>query len=258
MPNKDKATLDYYNQAARKYREIHQRPIQRYTEAREKEAFRPYLHPDLFLLDLGCGEGRTTRHLAEWVDGSIFGVDFSEAMISIAGASSHPKRIKYLVGDAMDLPFKPDCLDVVISSTSFNNFPDPQRALKEISRVLKPGGLFLALIINRDEWARWARYLYLAPYYLHLLIKPRSWHRRLFSREELRRLLAPDFETIELRGLRFWPDFIPEFPLNFWPPFFPFVERLLNRLRPSDEHLCRHPRYGRHARFHFVAARVAK
>ena len=43
MPNNDRATLDYYNQEARKYREIHRRPIQRYTETLEKEAFRPYL-----------------------------------------------------------------------------------------------------------------------------------------------------------------------------------------------------------------------
>ncbi len=258
MPNRNRATLEYYNQAARKYREIHQRPIQRYTEARERDAFRPYLDPDLCTVDLGCGEGRTTRHLADWVGGLIFGVDFSEAMIRIAESCSHTDRIKYLVGDAMDLPFKRDCLDVVISSTSFNNFPSPRQALEEISRVLKPGGLFLALIINRDEWARWARYFYLAPYYLYLLIKPRSWHRRLFSREELRRLLAADFEILEMRGLRFWPDFLPEFPFNFWPPFSPFLEWLLSRLRPSDERLCRHRRYGRHARFHFVAARVKK
>jgi ubiquinone/menaquinone biosynthesis C-methylase UbiE len=258
VPNKDRATLDYYNQAARKYREIHRRPIQRYTEAQEKEAFRPYLSPDQRVLDLGCGEGRTTRYLADWIEGPIFGADFSEAMIRVARSYSPTDRINFLVADAMDLSFKQNSLDVVISFTSFNNFPNPRRALEEISRVLKPGGLFLALIINGDEWARWARYVYLAPYYLYLLLKPRSWHRRLFSREEVRRLLVPAFEIIELRGLRFWADFIPEFPFNFWPPLFPLLERRLSRLRPSDERLCRHPLYGRHARFHFVAGRVKK
>ena len=179
-------------------------------------------------------------------------------MIRVARSGSPSDRINFLVDDAMDLSFKQDSLDVVISFTSFNNFPDPRRALEEISRVLKPGGLFLALIINRDEWARWARTIYLAPYYLYLLIRPRSWHRRLFSRDEVRSLFARDFEIIELRGLRFWPDFIPEFPLNFWGPLFPLLERLLERLRHSDERVCRHPFYGRHARFHFVSSRVKK
>ncbi|WOH48816.1 class I SAM-dependent methyltransferase [Bradyrhizobium sp. sBnM-33] len=262
------ATLQFYNEQARRYAELRARPIQVYTDAAERAALEPYALAASDILDLGCGEGRLTRWIAAMKrkhGGSfrVHGVDFSPEMIAQALRFNGDLPATYGVGDAMALEFPDGSFDLVASCTAPNNFPTLEGALSEIHRVLRPGGIFFATIINAEETARFARYVYYAPYFLWRGVKrlgggAGGYHRVLYSRDELERLLAGRFETVELSGMRVVSDFVPEFPLNVWPPLFPIMRGILKFTRDLDRRLERHPHFGRHARFHLVVARAVK
>lgn len=261
-------TLRFYDEQAKGYSAIRMRPIQVYTDRLERQAMAPLVADARDILDLGCGEGRLTRWIA-WCkrqqggDFSVHGADFSAGMIAEAQALNGDLPASYGVGDAMALPYPDDSFDLIVSCTAPNNFPSLDGALDEIRRVLRPGGIFCATIINGDETARFARYLYYSPYYLakiaqRLVRGASGYHRVLFSRDELAALLKGRFEIVELAGMRVVPDFVPEFPLNIWPPLFPVMSGLIRATEGLDRRLAKHARFGRHARFHLVIARALK
>jgi ubiquinone/menaquinone biosynthesis C-methylase UbiE len=261
-------TLHFYNEQASNYPAIRARPIQVYTDRLEREAMAPFVVDARDILDLGCGEGRVTRWLAQVKrdQGGSFtvqGADFSPDMIAQAQALNGDLPATYRVGDAMALPYADESFDLVVSCTAPNNFPSLDGALDEIRRVLRPGGVFLATIINGQETARFARFLYYAPYYLialaRRLVKGSSgYHRVLFSRDDIVGLLRGRFEPIELSGMRVVADFVPEFPLNIWPPLYPLMRGVIHATQGLDHKLAKHRLIGRHARFHLVIARALK
>ena len=89
------------------------------------------------LLELGCGPGNLTHHLADQ-GFDITGVDKSDAMI--AKAKQTQSAAKFQCANAYNLPFKDAQFDGVISSSLINIVPKPQTMINEISRVLKPSG----------------------------------------------------------------------------------------------------------------------
>lgn len=111
--------------------------------AKERKSF-SYIRNNSKILDLGCGAGRTTLYFHEQGH-NVIGVDLSNTLVSAAKALN--REISYFVGDACILHFKDMSFDVVVFS--FNGidyiYPYQRRvmALREIKRVLKPGGLFI-------------------------------------------------------------------------------------------------------------------
>lgn len=117
------------------------------------------------VLDLGCGEGRHAIgvYLAEDVES--VGVDLSHEDIAIAQEKAQDfldpqnpnKSLTLKVANAMDLPFADDSFDKVICSEVLEHIPDYPGALREIYRVLKPGGVFAASVPRfGPEWLCWA------------------------------------------------------------------------------------------------------
>lgn len=89
------------------------------------------------VLDVAAGTGTSAAALA--LPGvEVVAVDFSPGMIEV-GRRKHPK-IEFVQGDALALPFGAGEFDAVTMSFGLRNMKDPRKALKELYRVLKPGG----------------------------------------------------------------------------------------------------------------------
>jgi ubiquinone/menaquinone biosynthesis C-methylase UbiE len=92
------------------------------------------------LLDIGCGTGAAVRDAAPRVERAV-GVDLSLAMIARARhlAADLPNA-EFQEADSERLPFADGAFTAVLCTTSFHHYPDPGRAVREMSRVLAPGG----------------------------------------------------------------------------------------------------------------------
>ncbi|MGE5057317.1 MAG: bifunctional demethylmenaquinone methyltransferase/2-methoxy-6-polyprenyl-1,4-benzoquinol methylase UbiE [Acidobacteriota bacterium] len=100
---------------------------------------------DSRVLDLCCGTGDMTfalRREAGKSPARILGADFSHAMLQRAATKSHAPQsaIDWIEADALDLPFPSAHFDLVVSAFGFRNLADYDAGLREIIRVLRPGG----------------------------------------------------------------------------------------------------------------------
>ena len=94
-------------------------------------------------LDLGCGTGEMLKLILQKdPHKELCGIDLSEEMLAVA-KSKLPEQVKLLLGDSEALPFPDNAFDVVYCNDSFHHYPAPKDVLREINRVLKPGGTFL-------------------------------------------------------------------------------------------------------------------
>lgn len=106
------------------------------------------------LLDIGCGDGNFTMLAAREAGAELaYGVDVSPKAVEMA--RSRGVLAECLDLDNQDLPFEPECFDVVLCGEVIEHLFDPDRLLDNVWRVLRPGGVFvlttpnLASIYNR-------------------------------------------------------------------------------------------------------------
>lgn len=112
------------------------------------------------VLDLCTGTGDFAFTFAEAVgpEGRVVGLDFVEEMIGQARRKLGRKpagiqeAVEFVVGDAMQLPFADRTFDVISVAFGIRNVDEPQRCLREMKRVLKPGGRALVLEFGRPTW----------------------------------------------------------------------------------------------------------
>ncbi len=117
------------------------------------------LRPGERVLDLGCGSGWATRLLARLVAegpegfGQVVGIDVSDEMIRQARAASKDfENILYVWGSAEKIPWEENFFDKVLSVESFYYYPDQDRALMELFRVMAPHGrMFLLINLYKDN-----------------------------------------------------------------------------------------------------------
>lgn len=101
-------------------------------------------------LDVCCGTGDWTMTLADAVGpkGKVIGLDFSENMLSVGikkKIASRVGQVEFQHGNAMDLPYEDDQFDYVTIGFGLRNVPDYFQVLKEMHRVVKPGGKVVCL-----------------------------------------------------------------------------------------------------------------
>lgn len=113
------------------------------TYAQIVSRMKKVLDRKMTVLELACGTGL----LSVWLAGSVRlleATDFSEEMIRQAKAKAHSSRLHFSVQDATNLPYAPGAFDAVVISNALHIMPEPEKALAEIRRVLKPDGILIA------------------------------------------------------------------------------------------------------------------
>lgn len=139
--------------------------IKRYSEAieqvglwnSEKIVFNKYIDKNDKILDLGCGAGRTTINLFKNGFTNIIGLDIADKLIDFAKKYSNDYNldIDFVVGDATKLEYEDNFFDVLIFS--FNGMQcipgleNRRDVLKEVYRVLKPGGYYIFTAHDRHD-----------------------------------------------------------------------------------------------------------
>ncbi len=101
------------------------------------------LSQDMEVLEVATGTGLVAKRMSKHVK-SIEATDFSEEMIATAKKSEYASNIHFSCADMFDLPFEDNQFDTVIASNVLHIIPEPDKAMKEIKRVLKPNGLLIA------------------------------------------------------------------------------------------------------------------
>jgi arsenite methyltransferase len=112
-------------------------------------------------IDVGCGPGNVTASLARAAgpDGLALGVDISEPMLARAVRAEAGPQIGFLRADAQRLPLRDETVDAVLSVAVLQLIPDPVAALKEMGRVLRPGGRLAVMVPTAGRAARFWRML---------------------------------------------------------------------------------------------------
>ncbi|NEW93622.1 class I SAM-dependent methyltransferase [Rhodopseudomonas sp. BR0M22] len=123
----------------------------RYRDALNTPAFLAMLPPVAGLkgLDLGCGEGTNTRAVAR-LGASMTGLDIAPTFLRHARDSERcdPLGIDYVLGDGLTLPFANGSFDFVTAFMSMMDMVDQAAVLREVARILKPGGFLQFSILH--------------------------------------------------------------------------------------------------------------
>lgn len=130
---------------------------------RRHKAWRKYtmrkmaIQPGQSSLDLCCGTADWTIALAEASQGGeTVGLDFSRKMLDVGQAkidkAGLTERIRLVEGNAMELPFADDAFDFVTIGFGLRNVPDIDQVLREMRRVVKPGGKVVCLELSKPTW----------------------------------------------------------------------------------------------------------
>lgn len=105
------------------------------------------------VIELGCGIGSVSAFLSERYQMNVVGTDFDPAQLEIA-RSNYPEndRLHYRIEDASNLSFKDGSFDLVLSQNVFHHVPAWEKAVHEVSRVLKPEGYLIWLDLTFPKY----------------------------------------------------------------------------------------------------------
>jgi SAM-dependent methyltransferase len=141
---------------------------------------------DRAVLDAGCGVGYGTAYLAE-VAASVVGVDLDDGAIAYARERYARPNVEFRIGDLLDLDLADASFDVVCSFETIEHLEDVEAFFGEITRVLRPEGVFLVSTPRVDETTD----------------SPENpFHRVELSPSDFEALLRESFREVELYGQR--------------------------------------------------------
>lgn len=139
------------------------------------------------VLDLGCGTGYGSAALISMGAKSVDGVDLSRGAIDFARANYSPKGLSFKVADALNLPFKNNTFDSIVSFEVIEHVKNYSKYLTEAFRVLKKGGYFIFSTPNIKQYRAGSSH----------------FHFKEFSSQELRSIFKGRKLPLELFGQTF-------------------------------------------------------
>ena len=117
-----------------------------------------HLLPMLDVADIGCGEGYLAIEMAEWAR-SVTGIDRSDDVLERAknlAARRRVSNIEWKKGDLARLPLREAAVDLALLSQSLHHASEPERALADAARIVRPGGRMLVMDLKQHDQA-WVR-----------------------------------------------------------------------------------------------------
>ena len=152
------------------------------------------------VVDVGCGTGRLLRAVhRKWPAAQLIGVDPASGMIEVARTLN--SSATFHVGAAENLPLADASADLVLSTVSFHHWSDPAAGIREVARVLSPGGHFVLSDAVVPAWLAW-------------LIRHKPF---LNSRERVGLVEGAGLRVIEQRSL-FWNSMVITVAVHHAPP----------------------------------------
>lgn len=148
------------------------------------------------ILELGCGNGTGTALIKKYFRPKhLYAIDIEPARVELAKQKVRDKSITFEVADVVKLPYKNETFDIVMDFSVLYHIPNWKDALKEIRRVLKPGGQFILEDLSIEglghDFGRVFRKLFMHTYKRPYkreeffdYLKKQHWHlttRRVFS-----------------------------------------------------------------------------
>jgi len=138
------------------------------------------------VLEIGCGTGLILRKIQKVVRLGI-GVDLSSEMLKIA----YSKDLEVMQGDVVSLPFRDETFDVTFSFKVLSHVPEIRRAISEISRVTKKGGVLILEFYNPLSF----KFLINKFFYPHV-------YQRFYSYWSVKELLPHNVKLEAIKGIR--------------------------------------------------------
>ncbi|MBD2111012.1 MULTISPECIES: bifunctional 2-polyprenyl-6-hydroxyphenol methylase/3-demethylubiquinol 3-O-methyltransferase UbiG [Cyanophyceae] len=165
----------------------------------------------LRVLDVGCGGGFTCEFLAHQ-GAQVWGLDQSASCIAAAQAHAEAEGwlITYCRGVAEALPFEAAAFDVVVCVDVLEHVADPLKSVQEISRVLRPGGLFCFDTINRTARSRLVMIWLLENILRQIPVGIHDWE-KFITPDELRAMLTQaGFGAVKMDGFNLFGSTVRE------------------------------------------------
>jgi ubiquinone/menaquinone biosynthesis C-methylase UbiE len=161
------------------------------------------------ILEVAPGPGYLAIELARLGQHRVVGLDISKSFVGMAteNANRAGVQVTFLHGNASAMPFEADSFDFVVCRAAFKNFSQPVEALREMHRVLKPGGKAVILDLRRDASAEaigalvkdmrlgWLNSLLTKWTFKHMLLK------RAYSQEQFQQMASQTpFQRCDIRA----------------------------------------------------------
>jgi len=109
------------------------------------------VHQPESILDVGCGTGKLLRRAnTYWPEAQLIGVDPANGMIEMAKRLT--PNATFFTGMAEALPLQDASVDLAMSTTSFHHWQNQAAGIREIARVLRPGGYFILVDASFPDW----------------------------------------------------------------------------------------------------------
>jgi ubiquinone/menaquinone biosynthesis C-methylase UbiE len=175
----------YYDRFSPDYDKDRTRRYFNFVNSMETELVRNYCK-DKEVLEIGCGTGLILKEIRKTTSFDV-GIDLSREMLKI----SNSKGLRVIQGDVVALPFEDECFDITFSFKVLSHVPEIKKAIEEIARVTKKGGVLILEFYN--------------PFSFKFLInKAFSSHvyQNFYSYWELKKMIPSNLKLESFKGIR--------------------------------------------------------